>query len=139
MYRLFRGKFPYCLRDIKYIHRALKYRTQRACRGWADCDTWSIDMWFLEVVPQMLGHLRENRCSQPAHMTSEEWNSILGAMIFLLNEMNEETCSQQNDIEYTSDNADKFLARERELSNYMDHCKDEFFKMFSEHFYDLWD
>ena len=133
MYKLFKGKFPYCLRDIKYITKALKYRVQRALRGWADCDAWNIDTWFLEVMPQILQNLKDNLHTHPGTMTEAEWNSILGTMIFLLSEMNEDTCSQRND---TSDN---FFYRERALFNYRDHCKDEFFKLFSKYFWDLWD
>lgn len=123
-------------RKLKRIISKLKCYMQRASRGWADCDAWNIDTWFLKVMPQILQHLKDNMYTHPVTITEAEWNSILGTMIFLLSEMDEDTCSQKNDASYTSDN---FFDRERELSNYRNHCKDEFFKLFSKYFWDLWD
>lgn len=147
MYKLFRGRFPYCLRDIKHIPRALKYRVQRAFKGWAPCDTWNIDCWFMEVMPQMLRYLKENKHSYPVYLTEKEWDNILEYMAFLLDEMDETKCSQQNEIWNEYFNSDRSisvdreaaLARDEEIANYRYKCKDEFFKLFNKYFYDLWD
>ena len=34
---------------------------------------------------------------------------------------------------------DKYIEKEKELEQYSDQCKDEFFELFSKHFWDLWD
>lgn len=45
--------------------RSIKYIYQRAKYGYCDSDTWSIDYWFLSVVPGMLEELMENTSSYP--------------------------------------------------------------------------
>jgi hypothetical protein len=40
--------------------RVVKYSWQRARRGWADCDIWSVDIWFMKVIPEMLEKLAKN-------------------------------------------------------------------------------
>ena len=48
------------IRAIKERWQEHKYRRQRTKRGWSVKDTWSIDYWFLEVMPQMLEYLKEH-------------------------------------------------------------------------------
>jgi hypothetical protein len=43
----------------------IKYSWQRARRGWADCDVWSIDYWFEVVMPEMLEKLANNHLGAP--------------------------------------------------------------------------
>jgi hypothetical protein len=124
--------------NIKYLPHAIKYRFQRAFRGWADCDTWDMDFWFIEVMKPMLQHLRDTHMGHPGDLTEEAWNVVLDRMIFLLAEMDENTCSQQNTF-WRSGNKDKALAREIDVCKYRDTCKDEFFRLFSKYFYNLWD
>lgn len=50
---------------IKEIPRVAKAMYQRATRGWAWCDVWSIDCWFQQVVPEMLRHLAETTHGTP--------------------------------------------------------------------------
>ena len=80
----------------------LKYKIQRAQRGWADCDTWSLDNYLAEWLPAALRHLKEHSHGFPAHMfedgdsteennycasddayarAEEKWDSILQTMI----------------------------------------------------------
>lgn len=91
-----------------------KYARQRIKRGFADEDVWSIDIWFMNVMPKMLKQLRETHVGSPACLGEnyynekgilvndtchQEWNDILDRMIFLLQEMNEETCKKKNPYE----------------------------------------
>lgn len=57
---------------FKEIPRVFKAKWQRSTRGWADCDTWSIDAWFQQVMPEMLRHLANNKHGCPMNMFSEE-------------------------------------------------------------------
>lgn len=148
MYKLFGGyRFPYCLREIKNIPHAIKYRFQRAYKGFADCDTWSLDNYFIEVMKPALKYFKENQNGHPYDLTEEEWNSILDRMIFLLSEMDVDTCSQQNEYyentdwvnDFDEETRKKAVNRTIEIDKYIDSCKDEFFKLFSEYFYSLWD
>ncbi len=97
--------------NIKYIYQRAKY-------GYCDRDIWSIDYWFLEVMPGMLQQLKENTDSYPctadfpAHAVfgtksqkdidtegMQNWHDILSEMIFLFKEANEDTCSRKNKFE----------------------------------------
>ena len=186
-----------------------KMKKQRAERGYSDEDAWNIYSWFLEVMTPALKQMRSNLHSYPishanlnsnsqAIQTSDgdepeliEWKKTLDRMIFLLEEMNEETCSFKNPFEKEVNKAQKEFHKkygifgeklyeivsteeeiakdkkigsrrvysysddpnhpewkelsheyhkyERVISEYRDKCREEFFQLFSLHFWDLWD
>lgn len=184
-----------------------KWKLQRAQRGYSDSDTWNMFSWFLEIMPKMLKQFRNNLNGYPDGVFNfplmtrpvindekEEpegmikWKETLDRMIFLLEEMNENTCSVKNPYEkeydkinskfhnkygffgddlktpeqiekekkehlYTmltpSDFPDlypdyeklqnNYFKCEKEISFYRDRCREEFFYLFSKHFWDLWD
>lgn len=64
------------------VPRFIKYAWQRASRGWADCDVWSMDDWFCDVVPGMLKQLADNKLGVPIdfehHM--DNWPKMLNQM-----------------------------------------------------------
>ena len=49
----------------------LKYKVQRAQRGWADCDTWSLDCYLSEWLPNALRHLKKHKHGTPCSMYNE--------------------------------------------------------------------
>ncbi len=57
--------FWYMWRNINDWPRVIKYSWQRARRGWADCDNWSMDSWFCTVVPQLLEDLAKKHMGTP--------------------------------------------------------------------------
>lgn len=182
-----------------------KVKRQRTERGFADSDCWNIYAWFLEMIPQMLTQLRNNLHGYPAKLMppkkakgaaspdetkageeagQKQWEAILDRMIFLLREMNEDTCSFQNpyETEFLAMEEDfrkkygfggerlqseeekqqkshrmyfpwefpdlypnaiklhhNFLMQEQLKNKYRDQCREEFFQLFSLHFWDLWD
>ena len=80
----------------------LKYKIQRARRGWADCDTWSLDNYLSTWLPAAIRHLKEHSHGYPANMfedgdsteensycanddayarAEEKWDSILQTII----------------------------------------------------------
>lgn len=95
-------KFPHTIHQFKELPLAIKYRFQRAFRGWADYDVLSMNTWFMEVIPQMLQYQRDCKVSTPVfdvdashEENREKWDQILDKMIFLCQEMNEDTCSKK--------------------------------------------
>lgn len=57
---------------------------QRAFRGWADRDIWSLDSHLLIILPQMIEHLKKHSHGYPGvdeASTPEKWNNILDQMI----------------------------------------------------------
>ena len=106
------------IKHVKRWGRNIKHSYQRIKYGYCDCDVWSIDWWFLNVVPNMLEDLKEtthgypcmpNNFSQALVGTGapeevdeegmERWKDILSEMIFLFREANEDTCTKKNPYE----------------------------------------
>ena len=99
-----------------------EYAKERAEKGYCGQDLWGIDAWFSDLMPKMLQEFRDNLHSRPCDMTQEHWESELDRMIYLSKQMGKYFDT------HDKDEVEKILA-----------AKDEFFKLFSEHFYDLWD
>lgn len=92
----------------------VRYSWQRITKGYCDKDLWSIDYWFMSVVPDMLQQFKDTKQGSPGVLGEdyiaedgilcndtchEEWDKILEEMIFLFREMNEETCQKKNIFE----------------------------------------
>ena len=90
--------------DIICIRQRLRY-------GYCYRDVWSIDWWFVTVVPNMVHDLRINSHGYPEYFTGTEeenvrkWNRILKRMEFLFREANEETCRRKNPYQDAHDEA----------------------------------
>lgn len=52
------------LKDLKY---EIKYKFQRAKKGYSDFDLFSIDWWFVNTFPKMLGEFFECTCGFPCN------------------------------------------------------------------------
>jgi hypothetical protein len=46
-------------------YRSIKWHIQRARRGWAECDTWSLDWYLSGWLPKALRHLKNTKHSIP--------------------------------------------------------------------------
>jgi hypothetical protein len=62
----------------------LKAAWQRATRGWADRDTWNLDNYLLEILPEMIDYLREHTHGYPGDFpTLESWDNYLKEEIII--------------------------------------------------------
>jgi hypothetical protein len=52
----------------------VKYKWQRANRGWADCDVWSLDGYLVEWMPDALRRLKATKHGIPLKCISEEYD-----------------------------------------------------------------
>lgn len=155
------------MRKLRDLKNNIKWRIQRAKRGFSDRDVWDIDMWFMDVMPKMLTQLKETTHGAPllprttSENCHEEWGRILDRMVFLLQEMNDDTCSFKNPYKedfnkfleqkysdhLNDEEFDKkfeelrhnYVGQEKIKATYIELKKQEFFNMFSRYFYDLWD
>ena len=184
------------LKDKKDKEFEEKMKKQRYERGYADSDVWNINYWFIRTLKPMLKQLRDTHMGSPACLDIEDdnpddchqkWNEILDRMIFLLQEMDEDTCSFKNVYEddvmksyddfwgkygtfgdglkteeelakekeqgnsrmlFPSDEPgrddvkelfEKYYDIEKEIFDYREECKNEFFELFSKYFWALWD
>lgn len=142
-------KFFDFLRDIP---KEIEWFFQRGIRGYSDRDVWDVSNWFENTVIPMLEQLQKTKHGYPMDTTEEQWNIILKNMIDYFKESTERYCSEKN--EYTEDylaslyenNQKKcdgiekeWIRRENEITKYKIEMKNKAFKLFSKHFYNLWD
>jgi len=141
------------LYKIQEFPSNIKHRYQRAKKGYSYQDVWSIDNWFVKIMPQMLTDLKNEVRGCPMSFTykngveyqsveqgTEEWKSVLDRMAFCFKEVNEDTCSIKN--EFNDDEPEleeKYHNRQREINDYREKMKKEGLELFSKHFSDLWD
>lgn len=142
-------KFFDFLRDIP---KEIEWFFQRGIRGYSDRDVWDVRNWFENTVIPMLEQLQKTKHGYPMDTTEEQWDIILKNMIDYFKESTERYCSEKN--EYTEDylaslyenNQKKcdgiekeWIRRENEITKYKIEMKNKAFKLFSKHFYNLWD
>lgn len=138
---------------LRFVFLNMKYSWQRITKGYCDKDSWNIDRWFMDIMPNMLQQFKENRNGSPGILGTdyvdadgircndtchEEWDKILDEMIFLFKEMNEETCKRKNPYE-DEDVENNFYEAEKELDRYRENCKNQAFTLFAKWFFYLWD
>jgi hypothetical protein len=63
---------------VKNFFRGIKYRRQRARRGYSDRDLWDIGEYLSTIVPPMMRHLKDNGSGYPVKIGSrKKWEEIL--------------------------------------------------------------
>lgn len=102
-----------------FLLKNIKYSWQRITKGYCDMDLWSIDDWFMGVMPDMLQQFKDTKHGSPVSLGKDyvnengilcndschdEWNRILEQMIFLFREMNRDTCQKKNPYEKEHEN-----------------------------------
>jgi len=120
---------------IRDIRRKIRYGIQRMQKDYDDTDIFAPCDKFIERYTKILKEFKENLNSHPCHMTSEEWIAIIDQMLFHLYYMDENNV----DKELSKDVPESWIPCGKASDQIMLKHKDEFFKLFSEHFYDLWD
>ena len=120
---------------IKDAYWEVRYGFQRMFYGFDSVDVFSMDTKFIQRYQKILKRYKETHWGHPADMTNEEWENIIDKMIFHLHYMNEDNVIKE------LENAvpEGWIVGRKAISEVMDKHKDEFFKLFSEHFFDLWD
>ena len=108
------GEKSMFMAKAKHFFKCIKWSKQRAKRGFADSDVWSMCTYLEELMPAMLQHLKDNRMGSPGCLGEnytdengilqnetchEEWDKILDRMVFLWKELDEKTCSEKNKYE----------------------------------------
>lgn len=57
--------------------RAIRLGWQRATRGYSDTDTYSIDFFLIEMLPELFTQYRDNLHGYPCTFTENEWDEYL--------------------------------------------------------------
>ena len=132
----YRPKYWYLnLKEIplyfKLIHHLVKY-------GYDEYATWETYDWFIYTMKDILSNFRANHSGYPTSSFNnkqnwqkecEEYDADFDKMISLLDDMNEDN-PKYRDEKYNS-----VGLRYEEMED----AKDKFFKLFSKHFYTMWD
>ena len=126
----------YVIRNkIREIRREIRYCIQRMFKDYDNVDTFGLCDKFIERYTKILKEYKENMHGCPGTMTEDEWDEILDQMLFHLYYMDEDKV----DKELMKDVPKSWIVTCETIYPIMEHHKNEFFKLFSEHFYDLWD
>lgn len=128
--RCFSWQKKYWYKNIKYIPLYFKLIHYLIKHGYDEYATWEPFGWFIDTMRPILKEFRSINDSHPYRISEEEWHATLDRMIELLDIMDE--CNPKYDtkeycLNYTKQQQEMYAA------------KDEFFKLFAEYFYDLWD
>lgn len=128
-------------RYFRQMHHLIKY-------GYDEYATWETYYWFMQTMKSILVNYRKNHSSIPIVIDNypyvvyteedkamqkynkKKWDSIVNRMIELLDDMDENNPKYETEeYEYNWKKQDKEI----------NVAKDEFFKLFSEYFFTLWD
>lgn len=85
--------------------KSLKWGYQRVTRGFADCDAWNLDCYYLNLFHETLNYFAEHHCGYPGDKEfdiDEKWTAYLKEMAQLFFQANE-----SNDY-YSTPEADKW-------------------------------
>ena len=127
------------LGSFRYLYLPFKWGWQRVTRGFADCDTWNLDMHLLNYMSDTIHYLADNLNGWPQSKEFpefEDWQKYLREManhFYRANENNE--CFPfpfENDEDFTLE----------KLEAYDKQFNDEFhagLQMLEKHFWNLWD
>lgn len=82
----------------------IKAAWQRATQGWANRDIWNLYDYLLEILPEMIDHLREQAYGWPGEYqgfpTPEDWDKFLKEEIIIpLRNARESQTTQINEYE----------------------------------------
>lgn len=118
---------------MKNIFREIKWFFQRGKRGWADCDTWSLDHYITSWMPEALKYFKENCHGYPANISREEWDNILKEMILGFKADREKDNLMDSYIFH------KDVERYKKLIDEQEEIRTKGMNLFVKYYNDLWD
>ena len=120
---------------IKHVYWEIRYGFQRMFKGYDYVDTFEVFAKFIERYTKILTEFKNDLHGYPGTLTSDEWDNILDEMLYHLHYMDEDNVIK----ELEKDVPKEWCADLNTVGEVMTKHKDEFFKLFSEYFYNLWD
>lgn len=123
-------------RNFKDIPIFLKRFVFLLKHGYSPMAQWETFEWFICVMREIMRNYRDHRCGDfifldiPQDQWTNKTNEYYDKMISLLDKMSENYWNSTLDL-----SQEEIKKRDKEAAQ----AKDEFFKLFAEKFYDLWD
>ena len=131
----------------------------RGAKGFCYKDVWSIDGYLCEIIPPMIQELKKTTHGYPAGLETsaedgiENWNKILDKISdgfiasrrlmdsenWVLNEGHREIVDKNGKITFVNSWTDEQRKHFKELDTKDKETFDEGMKLFTEHFFSLWD
>ena len=137
--RCFNWPKKYWYKNIKYIPLYFRLMHHLIKHGYDEYATWETFDWFIITMKDILRTYRYGHIGYPVASWDDneaqeqakiDYDADLDKMISLLDDMDE------NSPKYESEEYEKDFKRKYDE---MYAAKDEFFKLFSKYFYNLWD
>ena len=120
---------------IKDYYWQVRYAFQRMFKGYDVTETFEMFSNFIDRYRKILKDYKEHRWGYPGELTNEEWEAIIDKMIHCLDMMDEQYLEKF----LLEDMPEKYVVSPMSTYEIMEHYKNEFFELFSEWFYNLWD
>ena len=80
----YKWRYPSCwIKNIRMFFRSFKYAYQRITKGYANCDVWDLDSYYLTLMHDTLNYLAEHHCGYPGDKEfpeDEDWTKYLKDM-----------------------------------------------------------
>lgn len=120
---------------IRDMYWEVRYGFERMFKGYDSVDTFEIFAKFIERYTKILTEYRNTHIGYIYNMTEEEYDNIIDEMLYHLHYMDEWTVIE----ELEEDVPENWSASAKTVDQIMEKHKNEFFKLFSEYFFSLWD
>lgn len=120
---------------LKDIYYEIRYGFERMFKGYDSVDCFEIFAKFTERYEKILKEYRKYHYGYPADMTVEEWEHVIDDMIYHLHYMDEENVN----LELSKGMPEDWTPSSKTVYEIMERHKNDFFNLFSKHFYNLWD
>lgn len=137
-------RFP---KKVSRIPKEIKWFWQRGKRGWADCDVWGFFDYHSRVCKEALLHLKKYKMGYPVIFEEsgrdgqKEWNEVLEKMICAFEQAQDIGCMDlymyHNDIKDMTEFCKKYNVKLQTKEEY--DAMIEGFRLFFEHYWNLWD
>lgn len=122
-------------RNAREVWWEIRYGLQRMFKGYDYVDVFNLCNKFAERYTAILTDYNRTRSGHPGCIAEDEWEAIINEMLFHLYYMSEDNVHR----ELCADVPDNWILSVYTTYDVMEKHKDEFFKLFSQHFYSLWD
>lgn len=80
----YKWRYPDCwIKNIRMFFRSFKWAYQRATKGFANCDTYDLDSYYLDIFTGTLNYLADNHWGYPGNdkfPDDESWTKYLKDM-----------------------------------------------------------
>jgi hypothetical protein len=118
--------------QVVYLPKEIKWHWQRAFRGWADCDVWSMDNHLSRLIEEMTAYLAKNHVGHPADMTDERWTNRL---LFVSRSFRDYRKWQEESFYRKDHDSDEYKIKENLIQENWDKAWEVFHKRYDS----LWD